>query len=171
MLTINDIVDKVYSKLKDHLKSPVVAIVDFTKPSNERRLTIKNMNNDEILLETYVTHGSGSGQLYATTFSNITNSHQSSIGVFKTGETYIGKHGVSCKLDGLDIGFNDKARSRSIVIHSANYIGDGKTGRSWGCFAVPTALIKTVLDLLKDGHLLIAYYPDKNWLNTSKWLR
>lgn len=142
--------------------------VDFTKPSDEKRLFV--MEGDRVIFSTYVTHGAGSGKgPKPTQFSNINNSHMSSIGVYVTLNTYTGKHGLSRQIKGLEF-TNDGALKRSVVIHSASYIGDGKTGTSWGCFAVPLADIETILDYSKKGTLLIAYYPDKDWLSKSKFL-
>lgn len=142
--------------------------VDFTLPSSEKRLFI--IKNNEVVFATYVAHGSGSGDVYATQFSNENGTHESSIGVYRAGQIYIGKHGVSRTIDGLEF-TNDNARARSIVIHSAPYIGNGQTGRSWGCFAVPTDAIETVLDYSKAGTFLVAYYPDQTWLDNSKFLK
>lgn len=152
----------------------LLVAVNFTKPSSEKRLQViqsPGTTEEKVMFETYVTHGSGSGGLYAEKFSNINNSHQSSLGVFRTAETYIGKHGLSCKLDGLEPLFNDQARNRSIVIHGAGYIGNGETGRSWGCFAVPIKETTEFVNLVKNGSLLIAYYPDKTWLSRSIFLQ
>lgn len=172
MATISDVVAKIYKYARENgiTKSSIIAVVDFTKPSNEKRFKIIEMNQGKVLIDTWVAHGKNSGGLYATKFSNIIGSHQSSIGVYLCDGTYHGKYGRSMHVDGLEKGFNSNARIRAIVVHKSEYIGGGKTGRSWGCFALPTNVKDRIIDILKNGHLLIAYYPDKAWLNTSKFL-
>ena len=134
----------------------IVMVVDFAKHSYEKRLYIVDTKTGQIIYSTWATHGVGSGAgPYATQFSNIPNSKMSSLGYFITQETYIGKNGKSLRIHGLQ-STNNKACERAIVIHGAGYIGDGKTGTSWGCFAVPYADIQQVIGLLKSGSLIVA---------------
>lgn len=143
--------------------------IDFTKPSAEKRLYV--VSNGSIIYSTWVTHGIGSGSgSYVTSFSNIPNSKASSIGVSEVLSYYQGEHGKSARLQGLDQGFNDNMLQRAVVVHAANYIGYGKTGHSWGCFAVPQDQLNTVLRYLTPGTIIVAYYPDSSWLNNSKFL-
>lgn len=133
----------------------VVTIVDFTKPSTSKRMWIVDIQKKEVLLNTYVAHGQGSGGNMATDFSNVAESHQSSLGFYIANETYFGKHGLSLKLDGQDKGINDLARARAIVVHGASYVSEGfikntgRLGRSFGCPAVSEALNAKVIDLIK----------------------
>jgi hypothetical protein len=109
-------------------------------------------------------------------FSNQADTHRTSIGLFVTQDTYVGKNGYSLRLDGLDRGFNDQARVRAIVMHGAPYVSaafakaQGRLGRSWGCPALNEAIARNVIDTVKGGSLVFSYYPDKNWLQTSKYL-
>lgn len=134
----------------------VLTVVDFTKPSTQKRMWIIDINQKTLLLNTYVAHGQGSGEDLPKVFSNVEESHQSSLGFYVTNETYIGKHGVSLRLDGYDKGINDKARPRDIVVHGASYVSEsfikehGRLGRSYGCPAVPVELTEKVIDLIKD---------------------
>ena len=118
----------------------------------------------------------GSGANMATQFSNQDESHQTSLGLFVTGDTYVGKNGYSLRLDGLDKGVNDRARDRAIVMHGAPYVSEefvkanGRLGRSWGCPAISAAVAKPMIDRVKGGGLVFAYYPDARWLKTSKYL-
>ncbi len=145
-------------KSNQHLNSnkEILTVVDFTKSSKEKRMWIIDLKNNKILLNTYVAHGRGSGDDMATNFSNVAESHQSSLGFYVTNETYQGKHGLSLKLDGFDKGINNLARARAIVVHGADYVSEkfinqhGRLGRSHGCPAVPAELNKTVIDLIKD---------------------
>ncbi|AZA79317.1 hypothetical protein EG347_18315 [Chryseobacterium sp. G0186] len=137
------------------------AIVDFNKPSSEERLFIFNLV-DETYKKYLVAHGKNSGDKYAKTFSNINGSNCSSLGVYKTSETYIGKHGKSLRVDGLESS-NSNVRDRDIVIHSAdyvvpNYANTGRAGRSEGCFAVHPSVSNEVIENLKEGSYLLAWY-------------
>ena len=99
----------------------LLVLIDYTKPSTEKRFYILDLLQNILLLSTYVAHGRGSGDNYAVAFSNRPGSYQSSLGFYRTGDTYMGKNGYSLFLDGLDKGINDKARERAIVVHGANY--------------------------------------------------
>jgi hypothetical protein len=111
-----------------------------------------------------VAHGRGSdpeNSGWAKRFSNRPGSNASSEGAFLTGETYIGKHGRSRRLQGLDPE-NCNAQERGIVIHQASYVdktmaeNQGRIGRSEGCFAISSADIYEVLTRLPPGTLLFA---------------
>src|SRR5690606_31641781 len=117
--------------------STILTVADLGLSSKKKRLWIMDLQNKRVLLNTWVSHGQGSGGDMATRFSNRPNSHQSSLGFYLTGEVYYGKHGRSLRLDGLDKGFNSKARARAIVIHGADYVsqqtinGLNRLGRSF----------------------------------------
>ena len=100
----------------------VITIIDFSLQSDSERLWVLDLNQGKILFHCLVSHGRNSGELMAENFSNIPGSYESSPGFYVTGETYIGKHGLSLVLDGLETGINDKARQRAIVIHGAYYV-------------------------------------------------
>lgn len=131
-------------------KSPIVTIVDFSQPATAKRLSVINMQTGKVLMQSEVAQG-------APGFSNTPNSHQSSLGTFQTTTTFSGKHGYSLKIKGLDKGVNDNAASRNIEFHSAAYIGNGKTGRSFGCFAVPQTVSAHLINLIKDGTTVYSY--------------
>ena len=138
----------------------ILSIIDFTKESTQKRLWIIDVKNQKLLLSSLVAHGEGSGENMATQFSNTAESHQSSLGFFVTQSIYFGKHGKSLVLDGLDNGINSLAKSRSIVVHGAEYVSEefiklhGRLGRSYGCPAVPEALKSQIIDLIKDKTML-----------------
>ncbi|EXJ11917.1 MULTISPECIES: murein L,D-transpeptidase catalytic domain family protein [Nitrincola] len=153
-----------------------LAIIDFSKPSSEPRLWIFDLSKKRLLMEELVAHGQNSGDNFATEFSNIVGSHQSSIGLFRTQESYFGRHGYSLRLDGLEPGVNDKARERAIVIHAADYVDpewvarQGRIGRSQGCPAVRPEIAQEVVDQLKGGQFMFSYFPDQDWLDNSAYL-
>ena len=157
-------------------KPETLTVIDYSKPSTEPRLWVLDLTNGNVLFEERVAHGQGSGDNLATKFSNNPDSHQSSLGLFLTGDTYSGKHGYSLRLHGLEPGVNDRAMERAIVIHGASYVSGasvatlGRLGRSWGCPALATGIIRPVIDRIKGGSLMFAYYPDQNWLASSKFL-
>ena len=153
-----------------------LTIIDYSKPSTERRLWVLDLKTRKVLYEELVAHGQGSGGNLATRFSNEENSHQTSLGLFVTRDTYVGRNGYSLRLDGLDRGFNDRARERAIVMHGAPYVSNditkalGRLGRSHGCPAVREAIAQELIDRVKGGSLVFSYYPDENWLTSSRYL-
>lgn len=164
------------AKAEGYAQKPFLVIIDFSKPSSEPRMVVFDLNRNVVLYEVLVAHGKNSGGIQATHFSNQPNSLESSLGVFVTGETYSGKHGVSLRLNGLEPGFNDNARDRGVVIHGANYVNSmvaqhyGQVGRSWGCPAVPMSVVGPMVQKIKEGSVIFAYYPDKRWLHSSTFL-
>ena len=154
--------------------SSILTVIDFNKPSHEKRMWIVDLVNETLLLNTWVAHGQGSGVDTASTFSNTDNSHQSSLGFYLTDDVYFGKHGRSLHLDGLDEGFNSAARAREIVVHAADYVGEGsiaqmgRIGRSWGCPAVSPNVAGTVIDDIKGKTVIFINGNDASY--TSKYL-
>jgi len=153
-----------------------LTVIDYSKPSTDKRLWVFDLRTRALLYQELVAHGSGSGANLATAFSNEPETHQSSIGLFRTEDTYVGKNGYSLRLRGLDAGFNDHAYDRAIVMHGAPYVSDevaqtqGRLGRSWGCPALRAGIAREVIDTVKGSGLVFAYYPDQKWLESSKYL-
>jgi hypothetical protein len=153
-----------------------LTVIDYSLPSTEKRLWVYDLNSRELLYEELVAHGQGTGANVATKFSNLADSHQTSLGLFVTDETYVGRNGYSLRLDGLDKGWNDRARDRAIVMHGAPYVSpqfvkaNGRLGRSHGCPAVSDAVARRLIDRVKGGGLVFAYYPDAKFLKSSKYL-
>jgi hypothetical protein len=135
-----------------------------------------DLQRNRLLLRDFVAHGRQSGENFATQFSNSVGSFQSSLGLFRTEETYLGKHGYSLRMDGLEPGVNDRARERAIVIHAAAYVNprlvrsQGRIGRSLGCPAVRPEVARMVIDNLKGGQFMFSWYPDRRWLQRSAYL-
>lgn len=163
-----------YSKISG-IRKEILTLIDFTKPSTEKRLYVIDVRNRQLLHVCHVAHGRNSGENYATSFSNRSGSHQSSLGFYLTDNTYMGGNGYSLRLDGLEKGINDKARERAVVIHGAAYAnyspGMARLGRSLGCPALPTALNREIIDIIKDGSVLFIYANDKNYLTQSSFLQ
>ena len=177
-----DVVDIAFSAASCAVRSGAVdhpatlTVIDYSKPSTAKRMWVFDATSRELLYEELVAHGQGTGDDLATVFSNESETHRSSLGLFVTAETYTGKNGYSLRLDGLDAGFNDNARGRAIVIHGAPYVSDqfaaahGRLGRSWGCPAISDAVARALIDRIKGGSLVFAYYPDERWLQASKYV-
>jgi hypothetical protein len=152
----------------------LLSIIDYSKPSTEKRFFIIDVENRKLLYNTLVAHGNRSGYLNATKFSNRIGSHKSSLGFFRTGNSYYGKRGYSLQLEGLEKGINDNARLRGIVIHGANYVderfvnGNGVIGRSWGCPSVSKKISREIIDLIKGGSLLYIYADDELYKEKSE---
>jgi hypothetical protein len=154
----------------------LLTLIDYSKPSNERRLWVVDMRTNRVLFNTWVSHGKNSGEVLPTSFSNESGSLKSSIGVFLTINSYMGENGYSLRLMGLEQGFNDNAFNRSIVVHGAWYSDPevikkyGQLGRSWGCPSVRPQETRPLINTIKDNSLVVVYYPDRNWLRNSTFL-
>jgi hypothetical protein len=153
-----------------------LTVIDYSKPSSEKRLWVYDLRSHELLYEELVAHGQGSGDDRAKVFSNEPDTHASSLGLFLTEDTYVGKNGYSLRLKGLDEGFNHRAGERAIVMHGAPYVSDdfvkknGRLGRSWGCPALREGVAREVIDRVRGNGIVFSYYPDQDWLDSSKYL-
>lgn len=157
-------------------ETKVMGIIDYSLPSTKPRLWVFDLHGNRLLYEELVAHGRNTGENMATRFSNIEGSNMSSLGAFQTQESYVGSNGYSLRLRGLERGVNDQARNRAIVIHGAPYVStkliasQGRIGRSLGCPALRPAVARPLIDTIRDGAFLFAYYPDKRWLDASPLL-
>lgn len=153
-----------------------LAVIDYSLPSTEQRLWVFDLKQRKLLFHELVAHGRNSGENMATLFSNRNESHATSLGLFRTQESYLGQNGYSLRMEGLEPGFNDNAYDRAIVIHGAPYVSpvlaraNGRIGRSLGCPAVRPAIAHRLIDSMKDGQLLFSYYPDQRWLKSSSYI-
>jgi len=167
-----------YANARKHgyVGKQLLTVIDYSKPSTEKRLWVFDLKYNRSLFNTWVSHGKNSGGVNANSFSNNPGSLKSSIGVFLTAESYNGKNGYSLRLRGLERGVNDSAYSRAIVIHGAPYANAdnirpyGHIGRSWGCPAVSPSLAKPLINTIKERSVVFAYYPDRKWLSRSPFL-
>jgi hypothetical protein len=156
---------------------PTLTLIDYSRPSVEPRLWVFDLATGDLLFKELVAHGRNTGDNFARKFSNAMDSRQTSIGLFVTDNPYVGSNGYSLRLEGLDVGFNDRARDRAIVMHGAPYVNEeiaatqGRIGRSWGCPALRTAIASKVIDRIRGGSVIFSYYPDQEWLQTSRFLR
>jgi hypothetical protein len=155
---------------------PTLTVIDYSKPSTEPRLWVFDLESGRLLFTELVAHGRNTGENLATAFSDTLNSRQSSIGLFVTADTYVGSNGYSLRMDGLEPGFNGHARERAIVMHGAPYVSEeiaarqGRIGRSWGCPALRQAIARNVIDTVRGGGVVFSYYPDEEWLSSSRFL-
>ncbi len=157
-------------------KTQVITIIDFSRPSAQKRLFVIDINRGKLLLQSLVAHGKNSGEMYASRFSNRAESNQSSLGMYVTMDTYTGRHGYSLRLKGCEAGINDNAYNRDIVLHSAGYVSasfikaKGFAGRSEGCPAVPENVHRKIIDYIKGGSCLFIYHPSPDYIKNSKLL-
>jgi len=155
---------------------PLLTVIDYSLPSTARRLWVMDMVARRVLWHELVAHGEGSGDLDAVAFSNRPGSRCSSLGLFRTEDIYSGRHGASLRLEGLEPGINDKAMDRALVIHGASYVNPrvvaafGRLGRSWGCPALDRRVNRSIIDRIRGGSAVFAYYPDARWLASSRFL-
>lgn len=154
----------------------LITVIDYSMPSSEKRLWVLDIRNHQVLYHTWVAHGKNSGINYPDHFSNRPKSLESSIGLYLTEHTYFGHDGYSLVLKGLDKGFNNNAERRHIIMHGAYYVSEyilenyGRIGRSWGCPALSKTMAKPIISTIKDHTLVLAYYPNKQWLDHSVYL-
>ena len=154
----------------------IISIVDFSQPSNKKRLYVIDLAGMQLLFNTYVAHGRRSGKETAIRFSNRPKSLESSVGFYVTAEPYIGSNGYSLRLNGMEHGFNNNALRREIVLHGADYVSEdyisanGCLGRSWGFPAVPMEQSHDIIDSIKSGSCLFIYSPQVRYLKGSKVL-
>lgn len=164
------------AKQKGLTDKQLLTVIDYSKPATEKRLWVFDLNQGKTLINTWVSHGRNSGGVSANSFSNSQGSKKTSLGVFLTDHPYMGGKGYSLRLRGLEHGINDNAYSRSIVMHPAGYVNPklisryGQIGRSWGCPAVSPTVSKQLINTIKEKTVLVAYYPDRNWLSHSSFL-
>ena len=153
-----------------------LTVIDYSLPSTDERLWVFDVPSGRMLFKELVAHGRNTGENMATSFSDVLNSRQSSLGLFVTRDTYVGSNGYSLRMNGLEPGFNGKALDRAIVMHGAPYVDpalakqQGRIGRSWGCPALREAIARDVIDTVRGGGVIFSYYPDKDWLTSSRFL-
>jgi hypothetical protein len=161
-----------YARLSSEgrVHNPVLTLIDYARPSSERRLWVYEPGSREVLFREFVAHGRGSSDprdpARAVRFGNEVGSLRSSLGTFLTGEPYTGMHGWSLRLLGLEPGRNDRAEQRAIVMHPADYVSPafrlkagGRLGRSFGCPALDPAVAPLVIERIRSGSVLYAGGP------------
>ena len=165
-----------YANLRDSgqlKKLTPLSIIDYTKPSTEKRMVIVDVPGRRLLYNSLIAHGKNTGDNHAIHFSNEHGTRMSSLGFFATGETYYGKRDYSLRLHGLEKDFNGNALDRGIVLHGAWYATQdfvdkyGRLGRSWGCPVLPPEITIEIIDLIKEGSCLFIYYDDPVYLESS----
>jgi hypothetical protein len=153
----------------------LLTLIDYSQPSNNKRLYIIDIKNKCVVLKTLVAHGVKSGDTLPNKFSNLVQSHQSSLGFYITENSYLGKHGYSLRINGIEESINDNALQRAIVFHGAHYVSpqflveNGRLGRSFGCPALPLNENKMIIDLIKNRSCVFIYYPSKEYISKSAY--
>ncbi len=154
----------------------LLTVIDYSVPSSQPRLFVFDLARRRLLFCELVAHGKNSGGNIADYFSNSPGSQASSLGLFVTEDTYVGTNGYSLRLRGLEEGVNDMASDRAIVMHGAYYVSReavrvlGRLGRSWGCPAVRSEIARKLIDTIRGGSAIFAYYPQRGWLASSAFL-
>ena len=157
-------------------RDDLLTIIDYSLPSTQPRLFVFNLATRKLLFRELVAHGKNSGDKFTTRFSNDPGSLATSLGLFVTADTYVGSNGYSLRLRGLEEGVNDMAWERAIVMHGAEYVSRtaikalGRLGRSWGCPAVRKEVARKIIDTVRGGSPVFAYYPEKTWLSHSQFV-
>lgn len=165
-------------------RKTIFTVIDFSQPSDQKRMYVIDLAEGKLLFQELVTHGSKSGGRMATDFSNTEGSNQSSLGLSRTAETYQSAKfgGTALRIDGLEKGFNDQMRNRAVVMHQADYAtpaaiaankagGVSRLGRSQGCPAMDPKVAGKVIETVKNGTLIFTYAPDPNYVAKSAYLK
>ena len=154
----------------------VLTLIDFARPSHEKRLWVIDVAAARVRFHTLVAHGKASGADVPVAFSNREGSEMSSLGFYRTAPTtYQGKHGLSLQIRGLDPGFNTNAQNRAVVVHGAEYVcpdfvrTHGRLGRSQGCPALPVAETAAIVRAIRGGSVLFLHGPAAAGYR-SRWL-
>ncbi len=164
------------AQAKGLVQKDYLTVVDFTKPSDQKRFCVINMKTKEVVFQGLVSQGKNSGARYATRFSNVVNSNKSSLGLYRTGKPYVGIAGYSLHIYGLDKGLNDHAAERHVIVHGSKHVNPQvvaklhRVGHSLGCFGLNNKYSKGVIDTIKGGSLIFAYYPSPKLLQGSVYL-
>ncbi|MFC2423260.1 MAG: murein L,D-transpeptidase catalytic domain family protein [Fusobacterium polymorphum] len=159
-----------------HKNPGVLIIIDYTKPSNEERFYVLDLNKKKLVYSTRVAHSKNSGLEIPLEFSDDPNSYQSSLGFFVTLGEYNGAYGYSLRLKGLEENINANAEDRAIVIHGGDIVEDeyikkfGFAGRSLGCPVLPNSLTREIIDFIKHGRVLFIYGNDEEYIDESAYL-
>lgn len=165
---------KGFNNVANKKRKDIITIIDFSKPSLEKRGYVIDLKNKKIIYSTYVMHGKNSGDNYTDKFSNVINSFQSSPGFYLTENSYMGQYGYSLRLNGLEKGINDKAKERAIVMHGSKYAkpikGAPMLSKTLGCPAVPLELVKPIIDNIKNGSIFYIHTNQKNYIEKSNIL-
>ena len=159
-----------------HKNPGVLIIIDYSKPSNEERFYVLDLNKKKLVYSTRVAHSKNSGLEIPLQFSDDPNSYQSSLGFFVTLGEYNGAYGYSLRLKGLEENINANAEDRAIVIHGGDIVEDeyikkfGFAGRSLGCPVLPHSLTREIIDFIKHGRVLFIYGNDEEYVDNSTYL-
>ena len=154
-----------------------LTVMDYSMPSAKKRLWVIDLSRSHVVMHLLVAQGKNTGWKDATKFSNTPQSRETSLGLFETEQTYSGHNGYSLRLKGLDQGYNNNAESRAIVVHGAPYVSKAfakqydRVGNSWGCPAVDKKYSTQLINTIKGGTLMFAYYPDPSFLSHSIYLQ
>ena len=167
-----------YLKLKaeDKINNERLTLIDFRISSTKKRMWIIDMKLNKVVHHTLVAHGKNSGWDIPENFSNTSNTNKSSLGFYLTGEKYIGKYGLSLRLDGMEAGFNTNARKRAIVMHPAKYVNNyitkslGRLGRSFGCPAIPYKDSDRIVKMIADQSVMFIYSAQRDYISKTKFM-
>ena len=153
-------------------RAGLLAVADMDLPNTTERLWVLDLKKAQVLHRSLVAHGQGSGHLRARRFSNAEKSACTSLGFYRTADTYDGIHGYSRRIEGLDKGLNANAYDRYVVLHAADYASPayvrrhGHLGYSRGCPALPPAQFKEIIATVRVGSMLLLSGPGLS----SRWL-
>ena len=165
ILRLSDHANEIKSKVStDHKYSSKIAfLVDMKIKSGKNRFFVYDLQNNKIIDQGLVAHGSGSetGIPGNLKFSNAPNSYCTSLGRYTVEKAYNGMFGKAFKLNGLDES-NSNAFKRSIVLHQYSAVPyeeqDHYIVRSQGCPMVNEVFFKRLEKIIDSSDSKIMMY-------------
>lgn len=152
--------------LDKRYNTKIAFLVDMRIPSGKNRFFVYDLENNKILDQGLVAHGSGSetGIKGMLKFSNTPNSNCTALGKYSIGKNYKGIFGKAYRLAGLEE-TNNNALQRAIVLHSYSAVPadeqDYYISTSHGCPMVSEQFFKRIekiIDNSKSNIILDIYY-------------
>ena len=160
-----------FSNAKKEKKIPkddVFTVLDFSKPNNEERLFVIDLNMSDVVIKSKAWHGKNSWSKYAESFSNENWTNKSSVGLFITpnkSEKNSKGTWTGLRLQWLEEWINDNAASRWLFLHPASVTW------SLGCITIPDkSLAKKLVSKLVWWYPIYIYTDKKKYLSSSKLL-
>ena len=153
-----------------------LAVIDYSLPSTQPRLWVFDVEHGRLMFQELVAHGRNTGEARPSASRTPKAARCRASGCSRRWDLLRQQRLLAAAARPRP-GFNDNALARAIVMHGAPYVSEaiaerlGRLGRSWGCPAVRPEVARTVIDTLKGGALLFAYYPDRKWLAESPYFQ
>lgn len=164
----NTHIEEIKKFAKNNKKNEEIAfMIDYSLHSGKNRFFVVDLKNEKIIKKALVCHGScksdAKNDENASTFSNVSESLCTSIGMAVMGERAYSKWGKNYKywIDGLE-STNSNMRKRVVVLHAWKHVPDTEIYpnpivMSWGCPTVSIAFLDELDKILKKNKDVLLY--------------